>query len=285
MTTAAVQINKVHGVLLGLAAGDKNGGPIRMAIRLAESLVEQNKYDNQDVKRRYYNWYVGPPHDTERAFDTGATFSSVVRLVRQGKAWEEAARITQDSNKSAGINGAHRSIPLACFSGITTDFELCKLTQDEVAITHLHPASIQSAMIINLIIRHMIFGSSFEESLRIAIDTTKTQFEDGLVDELDIALKQADIVGCRLNSSGFAPHVVQAAIYHTRFGGQDFATALTKSLRFAGASNYSPVLTGALLGAKFGASAIPETCLEHIDFELMGRLEKVAKRIVATWNV
>lgn len=31
--------DRCGGVLLGLAAGDRNGGPIQMAVRLAESLV------------------------------------------------------------------------------------------------------------------------------------------------------------------------------------------------------------------------------------------------------
>ena len=32
--------DRCRGVLVGLAAGDKIGGPIRMAVRLAESLVD-----------------------------------------------------------------------------------------------------------------------------------------------------------------------------------------------------------------------------------------------------
>ncbi len=32
--------DRAEGILLGLAAGDRNGGPIRMAVRLAESLGE-----------------------------------------------------------------------------------------------------------------------------------------------------------------------------------------------------------------------------------------------------
>ena len=53
------------GVLPGLAAGDQNGGPIRMALRLAESLAERRGFDPDDVMRRYMEWY------REGAFDTG----------------------------------------------------------------------------------------------------------------------------------------------------------------------------------------------------------------------
>ncbi|KAL6067780.1 hypothetical protein QOT17_008680 [Balamuthia mandrillaris] len=74
---------------MGLCAGDRNGGPVRtfflktflslrilincllvfrvgagMAVRLAESLIEKQTYDREDVIRRYHAWYKGPPYDT-----------------------------------------------------------------------------------------------------------------------------------------------------------------------------------------------------------------------------
>ncbi|MCK5826408.1 MAG: hypothetical protein KAG93_05195, partial [Desulfuromusa sp.] len=37
--------DRTMGVLLGLAAGDKIGGPIRMALRVAESLRDQDGFN------------------------------------------------------------------------------------------------------------------------------------------------------------------------------------------------------------------------------------------------
>ena len=45
--------DRVAGVLLGIAAGDRNRGPMRMAWRLSCSLLEQKKYDADDIWRRY----------------------------------------------------------------------------------------------------------------------------------------------------------------------------------------------------------------------------------------
>ena len=59
--------NRVRGVLLGLAAGDRNGGPIRMAVRLAESLSERWRFDPDDILTRYLAWW------RDGAFDTGPT--------------------------------------------------------------------------------------------------------------------------------------------------------------------------------------------------------------------
>ena len=57
--------DRIRGVLLGLAAGDRNGGPIRMAVRLAESLSERRRFDPEDILSRYLAWW------RDGAFDTG----------------------------------------------------------------------------------------------------------------------------------------------------------------------------------------------------------------------
>lgn len=41
------------GVLVRLAAGDRNGGPIRMAVRLAESLASLKRFERADILVRY----------------------------------------------------------------------------------------------------------------------------------------------------------------------------------------------------------------------------------------
>jgi hypothetical protein len=57
--------DRCRGVLVGLAAGDKIGGPIRMAVRLAESLIACNGFNPSDILERYLTWWQ------EGAFDTG----------------------------------------------------------------------------------------------------------------------------------------------------------------------------------------------------------------------
>ncbi len=52
----AAGIDRCQGLLLGLAAGDRNGGPIRMAVRLAESLVECSGFAPSDILERYLPW-------------------------------------------------------------------------------------------------------------------------------------------------------------------------------------------------------------------------------------
>jgi hypothetical protein len=44
--------DRVLGASLGLAAGDRNEGPVRMAVRLTESLVELRRFDPQNLLAR-----------------------------------------------------------------------------------------------------------------------------------------------------------------------------------------------------------------------------------------
>lgn len=75
---------RVEGVLLGLAAGDRNGGPVRMALRLAESLRDQSGFDPEDVGRRYLSWWRAG------AFDTGPVTALVLSRVEGVMSFEEA---------------------------------------------------------------------------------------------------------------------------------------------------------------------------------------------------
>lgn len=51
--------DRCAGVLVGLAAGDRNGGPVRLAIRLLESLLEKKGFDKSDVVEKYLSYFRG----------------------------------------------------------------------------------------------------------------------------------------------------------------------------------------------------------------------------------
>lgn len=59
MTNKTGVKDRCEGVLLGLAAGDRNGGPIRLAVRLLESLLEKDTFDEGHVAQTYLNYYRG----------------------------------------------------------------------------------------------------------------------------------------------------------------------------------------------------------------------------------
>jgi len=84
--------DRVRGTLIGLAAGDRIGGPVRMAVRLAESLADRRRFDPGDVLVRYLGWW------REGAFDTGPTAAEVLALIDAGVPQQVAVeRVHRDS--------------------------------------------------------------------------------------------------------------------------------------------------------------------------------------------
>jgi hypothetical protein len=75
--------------------------------------------------------------------------------------------------------------------------------------------------------------------------------------------------------------VLRAAVY---FVGTSacFTEALGRSLAFAGPSNYCPVLVGAVAGARWGACAIPQLALAHVD--VLSRVREAAEALAAGWT-
>ena len=253
-TTGAVE--RCRGVLVGLAAGDKIGGPIRMAVRLAESLVACSGFNSSDILARYLAWR------REGAFDTGPVSERVFTLLVKGKPFQQVtAQVHKEfGGKTAGCNPAHRSPPLSMFARIP-DEDLTPFAKAEAALTHYDPLAGEIAATVDRLCRALIRGVDWGVALHQC---------GGFVDENGPG-----------HNGGFAPDVLQAAMHFV--GTSDsFAEALERALAFAGPANYSPVLVGAIAGARWGASAISPSSLVHV--EILAKVQAAASALGADWR-
>jgi ADP-ribosylglycohydrolase len=249
-------VDRCRGVLVGLAAGDRNGGPIRMAVRLAESLVDCGGFDPSDIRKRYLCWWE------EGAFDTGPVSARALALMAAGMPCSEAvAQVHREfGGKTAGCNPAHRSSPLSMLDAIS-DEDLARCAMAEASLTHHDPLAGEVAATVNKVCRALIRGFDWDDVLRQCAGFGE-QNEPG-------------------NNSGFAPDVFRAAVYFVG-ASTEFAKALERSLTFAGPANYCPVLVGAIGGARWGASVIPKWALAHVD--LLPRVLAAAKKLSDGWS-
>lgn len=239
--------DRLRGALLGLAAGDRNGGPVRMAIRLGESLVERGRFDPGDILSRYVAWR------REGAFDTGPVAAMVLAHVASGVPVEDAVRRVHEASggMTAGCNPAHRCAPLA-MAMFLGDGELPGAAIREAGLTHHDPLAGDVAAAVAVLCRSLIRGEPWGKALETSAG--------GRSPETVRALARPDTEPLR--PGGYAPDVLRAAV---RFVGQHgtFEDALAASLGFAGPANYCPVLVGAIAGARWGASGIPPEALVH----------------------
>jgi ADP-ribosyl-[dinitrogen reductase] hydrolase len=263
---AEVVGDRVTGVLLGIAAGDRIGGPVRMALRVAESLAEKQEFDANDVLFRYVSWY------RDGAFDTGRVAELVLRRVAEGSDPYVAllAADKECGGRTAGCNAAHRIGPIAMASFLP-DEQLAGIALEEARLTHLHPLAGDAAAATTVLCRGLVRGRAWNEALAAAA-------EGRLPETIDALLGRPDRK--QLRQGGLAPNVLQAAVF---FMGQSesCAEALAAALSFAGPSNYSPVLLGAIAGARWGTREIAEKDLVHC--KVLDKVAEVAGNLAAGW--
>ncbi len=259
--------DRVVGVLFGLAAGDRIGGPVRMALSVAESLRDRGTFDRDDIGARYLKWW------REGGFDTGPIAAQVLELGSKGIPLEEAAKRvdTIAGGLTAGCNPAHRSGPLAMLSAID-DSRLDSAAKAEACLTHRHALAGDVAAVVVTTSRALIRGVPWEAAL--------DQAAAGRLEETRRAVADRRTSG--LSRGGFAPDVLRAAIVFVHTS-PSFSIALARSVDFAGASNYSPVLVGSIGGARWGRSAIDEGAFAH-HASLLPRLRSVATDLAGGWT-
>lgn len=259
--------DRIVGVLLGLAAGDRIGGPVRMALRVAESLRERGGLDAADIGRRYVDWW------REGAFDTGPTVAQVLSLVESGMSFEQASLNVDETlgGMTAGCNPAHRVAPLAMCVQIP-DSALDSAATAEARLTHRHPLAGEVAAVVVRLCRALIRGSSWPEALVMAADRRSPETQRAL----QVRHGEAPSRG------GFAPEVLRAAV-RCLDSSDSLSAALTRARDFAGSANYCPVLVGSIGGARWGRSQLAEADLCH-QGELLTRLTAVAFDLAKEWR-
>ena len=259
--------DRTVGVLLGLAAGDRIGGPVRMALRVAESLRDCGGVDVSDIGRRYLDWWF------EGAFDTGPTVAAVLSLVASGVTFEQASiRVDEKAGgMTAGCNPAHRCAPMAMCASLE-DSGVDRAAVTEARLTHRHSLAGEVAAAVACLCRALIRGTQWSVALSVAAEDRSP--------ETRRALEIRPPAG--LSRSGFAPEVLGAAVHFVN-ASDSLPTALARSIDFAGQANYCPVLVGSIGGARWGRAQIEERFLHH-QGDLVPRLTRVALSLARGWQ-
>jgi ADP-ribosylglycohydrolase len=239
-----------------------------MALRLAASLLGRQTFDAADVLSRYVRWWQSD------GADSGPVSAAVLQRISRGTEPQAAVDSVDREAKgmTAGCNPAHRSVPLALAAFLAED-HLAAVATAEATLTHKHPLAGDVSACLVLLCRGLLLGRSFDEALSVATA--------GRSDAVVLTLDQAPIrPGGR---GGYAPEVLQTAI-HFVIGATDFRSALESSLQYSGPANYSPVLVGAIGGARWGATGVDSTLVENGGVrEVVSELFTVADALEAGW--
>ncbi|WP_144925288.1 ADP-ribosylglycohydrolase family protein [Halorubrum salsamenti] len=283
--------DRVRGVLLGLACGDALGRPVEFqsasaiqrehgrldemvghgtwnqpagtitddteqALCIARSLADHEEFDPADVAERFVAWYETGPFDIGRM-----TRRSLDRLKR-GEAWDAAGqRVWEQSREgqNAGNGSVMRCAPLAIPYASDWD-RLVEVSRQSSQITHADPRCTYGCAILNLTLAGLLEDA--DTPLQDALNYVGSDAPDELVTALE-PLVRGDSPST-LETSGYVVHSLQTAL-HDGFVADSAEDAIVTAVNRGGDTDTIGAIAGAVAGARFGASQLPDRWLGAID--------------------
>ncbi len=289
--------DKTAGCFLGLVIGDALGGPVEflredeirkiyggpikemvgggwlnlepgeytddseMAIIIAESLIEKGTWDPADVASRFVAWYNSNPKDI------GSTTSKALSLIKYGVPWNKAG---QSEQNSAGNGSLMRSAPVAIWGHKMSAEELIRISHECSKITHADHRCLESCAALNLSISFILRKETDKEKLlQKILDYIQNR-------EVIKILHRAQEKDVKPQTSGFVLHTLEVA-FHSFLYTSSFEEAVVQAVNLGGDADTQGAVTGALAGAYYGLSQIPERWLSKLN--QLERLKKLANKL------
>jgi len=299
--------DRLRGVAVGAAIGDALGMPLEfgpaippdqlvrtmqsgrlpagaftddteMALALAESLLAHRPLDPADLAQRFVAWYRAGPTDI------GRQTRLVLKRISRGEPWDAAVASVQAENPwSAGNGSVMRCWPVALahwddFTALLADSRL------QSQVTHPHPECVAGSAFVNLVIYHLAHGAEPQAAVSQALDGA----------DLPAALRQAIAEApakrrADLPNSGWVRHTLESAIWGL-LTTNSFEEAVVQVVNLGDDADTAGAVVGALAGATYGLSAIPDAwrAAVHGEWPLRSgerwnetRLVALADRLVA----
>jgi len=294
------------GVLLGLACGDALGRPVEfrssetiasqhgrvtdllghgthgkpagtvtddtdLALCIARSLVERERFDGEDVADRFGEWYEAGP------FDVGLMTADAIREYGEGTSWRDAGREVwqrRPEGSNAGNGSVMRCAPYAV-AFADDPGTLVDVSTASSAITHYDPRCTYGCALLNLTIAGFLRGG--DDPLHAALERVEGDAPDELVESLRLVPELVDDE--QLQTTGYVVHTLQTAL-HDALTAETAEDAVVTAVNRGGDTDTVGAVTGALAGARFGVDALPERWVDTVEYR--NDLELLARALATT---
>lgn len=176
-------------------------------------------------------------------------------------------------NTSKGCGGVMRVAPVALLGrrvGVDAQ-EVFDLAAALAALTHGHPSGSLPAGVLAVVVFEAVAGASLSDAIAVAVDSLRTKegHRETFAAVTD-AVRQAESgvpapeAIARLGAGWVAEEALAISLY-CALTARDFAHGVTMAVNHSGDSDSTGAITGNLLGAALGASAIPRRWLEPLE--------------------
>jgi ADP-ribosyl-[dinitrogen reductase] hydrolase len=300
---ARIDPDKAVGALLGLAVGDALGAPVEgagaddlggkhteltgggvygvrpgqgtadtaMALTLAASLIEQGGFDADRALGSYVSWYRSdPPGMSDH-------MRQVLATVEGGAdAYRATSAVHFDGTATSGNGALSRTTPIGiAFAG--RDDALRDATLADAALTHFDPLAGKAALLHNQVLSWVLTAGP-----QLVFDQLKNpewlddRIEDVVIPATAGVLGYAVALSREEPGSALASLAISLAAF---FNADDFEKGLVWAVNLGGDTDTNGAVTGALLGARLGAAAIPARWLEGL--ERRAEIESTGRQLAA----
>ena len=303
-------LDRARGALLGLACGDALGRPVEfrspaqraddhgtlremvgggthrqpagtvtddtdLMLRLAESLVDRGGFDPEDVGERFVAWLDDGP------FDVGLMTSDSIHEIRSGTPALEAGERVWERRTDGGDAGNGSVMRCAPHALAFADAgQLDRVSRASSAITHFDPRCQAGCAVLNRTIRGYVDGERdpFDRAL------SATEMPDGLRAALtDVTDRESD----ELANSGYVVTTLETSL-HDALVADTAEEAIVTSVNRGGDTDTLGAVTGAVAGARFGASDLPDRWVYELrtaeDRSLTDRVLDLASAVTDGWD-
>jgi poly(ADP-ribose) glycohydrolase ARH3 len=234
-----------------------------MAIALAETLLERGRVDPDELGRAFL-----AACDLRRGYGGGTR--EVLALVERGMPASGAARRVFDGHGSFGNGAAMRVAPVAVRFADDPERVLAEAELSARA-THAHVFGVDAARVQAAAVAAALRDEDVLGACRRAARAAEIRHRlDGVEALLDgpalLPAEAAGLLGNKPAGQESVPAALYAALAH-----EGFEDAVTFAVRCGGDADTIGAMTGAIAGARHGASAIPERWFSALEDGKKGR--------------
>jgi ADP-ribosyl-[dinitrogen reductase] hydrolase len=260
----------------GMWAAGEPTDDIELTLALLRSLVARGRLDLEDVAHGYLKWFAADPKDV------GSLTRAALENLRAGDPPTQSGAIAwEDTGRQSAGNG---SVMCCAPIGLLHVRSLDGLAEDAASasrITHADPRCVGGCIAVATAIAHLVRGGKDEEEAvqRAASAAGAVSDEVRVRIERGISRKPSDL---RVDGQdrGFVLQTVELA-FSALAAAADFEDGMVAVLSRGGDTDTNACVAGALLGAKFGKSRIPDRWLSKLRAgpELASLAEQLYRRL------
>lgn len=234
----------------------------QLMLIVAKSLSECGCFSIKDLEIRFVDWFHSQKKRTAWRFP-GNTMMTACRKLASGATWENSGLI------SAGSNAVCRTLPYAlAFSKSLPMLKSC--IEKSCKLSHTDSRCIGTSLSFAAVIDMGLSGESFsiDSICNKAIEKAQPYaIEMGrkiriVKDSLKLDSKRAI---SNIGNSGYCVDVFASALYWFLRAGGRFDNMIIGAANAGGDSDAIAAMAGAMFGAWFGLSAIPEKWFEKLE--------------------